>query len=206
MNHKWEKVEFDDLVKGDVFRNDSDPEEYSMVSRDQNHNVIKAKLVVDPANWGPVYFSGGEYLKKIETPEESNDRKDETIFELTDLLYAEREQHKQTRARLTELQEKWEAKRESEWAALELRGETWEKVEFQDIIVGDTVRVFGYLDSSDGKPLKVRSTSEEFLKFEGHNGISDWKDPDMCWERLFRPIKNHGCCGSCHGVYDASEG
>jgi hypothetical protein len=206
MSHKWGKVEFDDLVKGDVFRvNGYQPREYIMVSRDLNDNVIKA---IDPEpETSLIFFTDGNvFTRKTEIPSESNDRKDETIFELTDLLYAEREQHKQTRARLTELQEKWEAKRESEWAALELRGETWEKVEFQDIRVGDTVRVFGYLDDSDGKPLKVRETWEDFLKFEGHHGISDWKDPNMHWERLFRPIKNHGCCGSCHGAYDASEG
>jgi hypothetical protein len=190
MNHKWEKVEFDDLVKGDVFRvNQLESNEYIMLSRDLNDNLIKAKG--EDFDGSPIsFFEGNVFTRKIEIPEET-DRLQTAISVLVDKLHTETENHKQTRARLIELQEKWEEKRLVDMGEDICQEEIWEDVDYRGINIGDLVKSGNYKfrirEFIRGVPVAMRG---EFVYSHMHHSGK--------WKRL----KKQTCCGTCHGAYD----
>jgi hypothetical protein len=203
MSHKWEKVEFDDLVKGDVFRVNHGEGIYTMESRDLTDNLVKAYLINDPESYrGAIFFIGSEidvFFKKIEIPEET-DRLQTAISVLVDKLHTETENHKQTRARLIELQEKWEEKRLVDMGEDSCQEEVWEDVSICGVKPGDRLKI----TVDDNRPYErtVEKMEDDSVRYNGggYDFISDICDKENNIQ--IKRLKKQTCCGTCHGAYD----
>jgi hypothetical protein len=138
--YKWEKIEPEELKQGNVVRINDDPTEFEIVDSYPGDDAVIRANCGKPY---PRYFTtyNNDFYRGIKLPEcETCEKWKASVSAITDLLHEKEEALKQTRARLCELKEKWEAKRVKEQKETCRPAEMWVDIPFEDIRAGYVVR------------------------------------------------------------------